>query len=283
MKKVFRIIFTTILSASILCTAFLLPASAKIPSPSNSFYVLDEANVLGLSTEEHIVDIDTELERRTGAQVVVVCVKTTGNTDISDFAYQLFNKWKIGSETKNNGVLILLAIQDSNYYALQGKGLENILSSGTLKLMLDEYLEPDFAMGDYDAGAKKMFDAVVKFLSEVYSVTIFAETTEPIETQAQSENAQTTMIQDITETAFDFEEWILEGEDSIFDDSFFNNSIFSGLFSSGFFSVNTPLRIIQRILEHITFSKIIIIVIVILILRSLLKGRRRGGGGGSRG
>lgn len=285
MKKVFRNLLDAILIAAVLCPCFLLRASAKIPSPSNSFYVLDEANELSLSTEEHIVSVNNELERRTGAQVVVVCVRTTGNTDIAEYAYQLFNKWDIGSESKHNGVLILLAVQDSDYYALQGKGLENILSSGTLKLMLDDYLEPDFAVGDFDAGAKKMFDAVARFLSEVYSVTIGEYTTAPAVTEATSQTPtqvqQTEELQIAEDTTFDFEDWLLDVDSSFPYDTVFNGSFLSGVFSGITSGAFFPFKIIKFIFEQITLKRIIIVVVVILLLRALLKGRK--GGGRSRG
>lgn len=283
MKKVLRIILNAVLMAALLCPGFLLTASAKIPSPSNSFYVLDEANELSLSTEEHIVAVNDELERRTGAQIVLVCVRSTGNTEIADYAYQLFNKWDIGSESKHNGVLILLAVQDCDYYALQGKGLENILSSGTLKLMLDDYLEPDFAIGDFDAGARKMFDAVAKFLSEVYSVTIGEYTTAPSVTEEPTmmttQVQQTTELQIVEDTTFDFEDWLLDVDSSFPYDTVFNGSFLSGIFSGITSGAFFPFKIVKFIIEQITLKRIIIVIVVILILRALLK---RKGGGGSR-
>ena len=283
MKKVLRIILNAVLMAALLCPGFLLTASAKIPSPSNSFYVLDEANELSLSTEEHIVAVNDELERRTGAQIVLVCVRSTGNTEIADYAYQLFNKWDIGSESKHNGVLILLAVQDCDYYALQGKGLENILSSGTLKLMLDDYLEPDFAIGDFDAGARKMFDAVAKFLSEVYSVTIGEYTTAPAVTEAPiktpTQEQQTTELFIVEDTTFDIEDWLLDFDSSFPYDTVFNGSFLSGLFSGISSGAFLPFRIIKFIISQITLKRIIILIVVILILRAVFKGSRHGGGG----
>lgn len=286
MKKVLHLILSSLLAAAVLCPSFMLPAAAKIPSPSNSFYVLDKANELSLSTEEHIVSVNEELERRTGAQVVVVCVRTTGNTEIADYAYQLFKKWEIGDEKKNNGVLILLAVQDSDYYALQGKGLENILSSGTLKLMLDDYLEPDFAVGDFDAGAKKMFDAVARFLSEVYSVTIGEYTTAPAvtetPTQTPTQEQQTTELFIVEDTTFDIEDWLLDFDNSFPYDTVFNGSFLSGLFSGISSGAFLPFRIIKFIISQITLKRIIILIVVILILRAIFKGSRHGGGGTSR-
>ena len=168
MKRTLRL-----LSLSLALAIAMLPllggcAWAKIPSPSRYFYVYDEPSVLSLTTEDHIVTQNEKLYAACGAQIVIACVNTTGDTDIADFADEMFNQWKIGSSQQNNGVLVLLSIEEDDYYAVQGRGLENLLSTGTLKLMLDEYLEPHFAAKDYDAGALAIFDALYAFVAEIY-------------------------------------------------------------------------------------------------------------------
>ena len=146
--------------------------TVSVPQADTLFYVLDEANVLDAATEEHIVAVNDSLCAQQGAQVVVVCVQTTGLASTDEYAHALFNQWQIGDADKNNGVLILLTIGEEDYWTQQGKGLEDTLSSGTIKMMQNQYLEPDFAAGDYDAGVRKMFDAVIAHLESLYSVTV---------------------------------------------------------------------------------------------------------------
>ena len=137
-------------------------------------YVYDEAGVLSDATEKHIVAADASLERQCGAQIVVACLKTTGDTDIADYATELFNKLKIGDSRKNNGVLVLLSIEEDAYWVLQGKGIESVLSSGIIKIMLNEHLEPFFAVKDYDSGVRALFDALIQHFEAMYSITVSA-------------------------------------------------------------------------------------------------------------
>ena len=146
--------------------------SSLIPDPTDAFYVLDTAGVITPETRNYIISRNDALFAMTGAQVVVCCVSSTEGMDIGDYAMQLFNKWGIGSAERNNGVLILLSIEDDNYWILQGKGLEELLSSGTLKQMVNADLEPHFAKKEYDAGARAMFDSVCAHLSSVYNVDL---------------------------------------------------------------------------------------------------------------
>ena len=148
--------------------------SSHIPDPTDTFYVLDTAGVMSSETRNYIVSRNDALFAMTGAQVVVACIPSTEGMDIGDYTTQLFNKWGIGSAEKNNGVLILLSISDDNYWILQGKGLEDLLSSGTLKQMVNADLEPHFAKKEYDAGARAMFDSVCAHLASVYNVDLTA-------------------------------------------------------------------------------------------------------------
>ena len=157
----------------------------NIPDALTQFYVLDEPDVLDAATEEHIVSVNDSLCAQTGAQVVVVCVQSTGLTSTDEYAKALFDKWQIGDAEKNNGVLILLTIGEQDYWMMPGRGLEDTFSSGLIKLMLNEYLEPDFAIGDYDAGVRRIFDAAVDHLETLYSVT--ADPTDTPETDAPEE------------------------------------------------------------------------------------------------
>jgi Beta-propeller domains of methanol dehydrogenase type len=142
----------------------------QLPNPPSRFYVLDSANVISDASEATIVAANDALYALTGSQIVIVTVDTVKPGEISDYASRLFNKWEIGSAEKNNGVLLLIAPGDEQYWVLQGRGFEEYLSSGKLKLMLTEYLEPSFKVKDYDTGAFKMFNAILEHIEGVYGV-----------------------------------------------------------------------------------------------------------------
>ena len=152
------------LSLLLLCAAAL---AADIPEPAEDFYVYDGANVLTYETEGHIVWCNELLDDACGAQIVFVTVDTVGNESIDDYALALYNDWQIGDARKHNGLLVLLAIDDDDYYALTGTGLDLELSAGILKEYVDEYLEPDFADRDYDEGARKLFDALFERVADI--------------------------------------------------------------------------------------------------------------------
>ncbi|MDY2871012.1 MAG: TPM domain-containing protein, partial [Eubacteriales bacterium] len=142
---------------ALLLTAASALAAPKVIQPTEDFYVNDSANVLSDEVEGLIVLNNDKLYAACGAQIVFVTVPTTGTASIEDYAYTLFNSWGIGSSDKNNGILLLMAIGDDDYWLMQGKGLQDYITSGDLDDMLLNDLEPDFAAKDYSAGAEKLF------------------------------------------------------------------------------------------------------------------------------
>lgn len=149
--------------------ALLLPVFAAVPETSESFFVNDMADVIEADTETYMIEAAENLYTETGAQVVVATVNFTDGIEIENYAMQMFNEWGIGSSDRNNGLLILLVIGEENYWVTPGTGFEELFSGGKLKLILDEYMEPDFAAENYDASARKTFDAIMQELELYYS------------------------------------------------------------------------------------------------------------------
>ena len=75
-------------------------------------YVYDYAGVLTDKTMTYIDEMNTSLFAQTGAQIMVQTVDSTGGTDIVDYAVQLGAAYGVGSAERNNGLVLVLALQD---------------------------------------------------------------------------------------------------------------------------------------------------------------------------
>ena len=158
--------------ALILLALMAVPALAKVVSPGPDFYYLDNANVLSEKLEGEIFFANKLLYDACGAQIVVVTVNSTGRDAIDDYAYELFNSWGIGDAAKDNGFLLLLAIDDDDYYARTGSGLNRRFSASTIKEYYDDYLERDFAAKRYEEGVRKFYEAVYERIATTYSADV---------------------------------------------------------------------------------------------------------------
>lgn len=175
MKKLtlFRRVSLGILALALMLLAAIPAFASTLPDAPNS-YVLDEADVISAETERYINMQNEALAEDCGAEIVFVTVDFTGDYSTADYAYELFNKWGIGDKKKNNGLLFLLAVGAEDYYAMPGSGITDLFSGGTLSSILNDYMEADFAAGDYDAGVRKTFDRALSIMKSYYDLGDFS-------------------------------------------------------------------------------------------------------------
>lgn len=113
----------------------------------------------------------TELEGRiaavrqaSGAQLAVVALKSLQGGEIDDFAVKLFAQWGIGEKGKDNGVLLLAAIDDHKMRIEVGYGLEGVLNDAKCGRIQDDYIVPRFKEGNYAQGLLDGADALLKVM-----------------------------------------------------------------------------------------------------------------------
>lgn len=116
-----------------------------------SGYINDFANVMGRHSAE-LEPILVELEEKTGAQIVLVTLPSLEGGEISDFTVQLFERWGIGQQNEDNGVLLLTSIEDRQIRIEVGYGLEPIITDSTAGRILDEIVIPLFQQEEYGMG-----------------------------------------------------------------------------------------------------------------------------------
>jgi len=154
----------------VLCLAGgIVLAEAEIPSPTNNF-INDFAGVLSEPTEQEMERIGTMLQEKTTAQVVLVTIESLDGEDIDSYAVRLFEKWGIGQKDKDNGVLILNAVNDRMLRIEVGYGLEGALTDVATGRIRREYMNPYLQKGDYDTGLYNGYIAVVEAVAREYGV-----------------------------------------------------------------------------------------------------------------
>ncbi|HAL92493.1 MAG TPA: methanol dehydrogenase [Verrucomicrobia bacterium] len=109
----------------------------------------------GVFTQEQKAALESRLvalRQTNGAQLAVVALKSLQGGEIDDFAVKLFEQWGIGEKGKDNGVLLLAAMEDRKMRIEVGYGLEGVLNDAKTGRIQDEYIVPRFKEGDYAQG-----------------------------------------------------------------------------------------------------------------------------------
>jgi len=157
----------------VLLFAMLLPMqAAALVEKSESFYVNDAAEVLSPETEEHILAINEKLVSDChNAQLVVVSVPYTDGLYADEYAYQLFNDWGVGSDTENNGMLLLFATEENRGWLAVGSGIIGDFTDDMAGLYLDQYFWDYYDAQKYDEGVTALCNALYNWYRDYYGIT----------------------------------------------------------------------------------------------------------------
>lgn len=141
-----------------------------MPNATPQFYINDYANLLTNETKDYILKTSIALEKETTAQVVVVTVPSLEGQSIEEYAVELFRKYGIGTKENNNGLLLLLALEERKFRVEVGYGLEEVLTDGLTGRYQDEYIIPYLKENKWDEGIKNSYNAFVKKICDYYEI-----------------------------------------------------------------------------------------------------------------
>ena len=126
--------------------------AAELPGWKDK-YVNDFAGVLSDSQVSEMRSLLAGVDNDTTAEVVFVSDnECTSRGGPSQYALELFTKWGVGKEDKDNGLLVLYCMGEEKIWATTGYGLEGILPDSKVGRMLDDYYVPLRDSGNVSLG-----------------------------------------------------------------------------------------------------------------------------------
>jgi len=169
------------LRRSLLFVLLFIPSVSfsQVRLPEYTGWVNDFANIIPPAQEQRISAICLELSRKTGAQLAVATVKSLEGLTVETYANELFEKWGIGQKGKDNGVLILLSLDERKIWIEVGYGLEPILPDGKVGGILDQYVVPSLSRNDFGNGLLGGAAAVALTIAEDAGVTLTGQVQSP--------------------------------------------------------------------------------------------------------
>ena len=98
------------------------------------------------------------------AEVAVVAVESIGSEEVFEFSHSLFQKWGIGEKERNNGLLMILVLDQREIRFITGYGVEGILPDALCRRIQAQYMLPSFREEDWDSGMVAGVAAVCEVL-----------------------------------------------------------------------------------------------------------------------
>lgn len=165
LKKKVIFIFAIVL---ILLNSIFAFGLMELPEPTPEFYVADYAGVLLQDAKDIIIGTNLNYEKtQESPQIVIATVPNMQGLDIVGYTVALFEKWKIGNEKYDNGILMLLSLEERKVRIEVGYGLEGAITDSKAGDIIDSILA-QLSDGEYSEGLINAFYQIAQEVNEEY-------------------------------------------------------------------------------------------------------------------
>lgn len=164
----------------LLLPAVAISAPNEIPDPVGDIYVQDFANVLSENEEIQLKNIGRSIDDQTTSQIAVLTVDSIGESSIEEYSVEAYRKFGLGTEKNDNGVLLVIAMQEKKIRIEVGYGLEGTIPDGKAGRILDEYAIPHLKNGQPGLAAMNTYQALA---NEVSGTNEFGSTPSDVQQQ----------------------------------------------------------------------------------------------------
>ena len=168
MRKLFVILLFAFCAANTLFGSSRAYRVEDIPNVQAADRTRFVSNPDGLLSQSAVYRIDTmlySLKESGRAQVVVVAVNSIGDEVPFDFLQQLVTRWGVGRKEADDGLGILLVVDQGAIEIQTGYGLEGDLPDALLKRIINNYMLPAFRERDWDRGMTEGVAAIAGVLN----------------------------------------------------------------------------------------------------------------------
>jgi uncharacterized protein len=141
-----------------------------IAKPNPPTLVTDAAGVLSAEQKQALEYKLVAIDDSSSNQIAVVIISSLEGYPKEEYATKLFREWGIGNKKTNNGILLLIAIEDRQIRIEVGYGLEGAIPDITALNIIDNDIKPAFKAGNYYEGIDKATDDIAKAAVGEYKI-----------------------------------------------------------------------------------------------------------------
>ena len=127
-------------------------AADLVPVPPFKAYLTDSAKILQPAQASQLEARLAALSAQTGSQVAVLTVPSTQPEDIAAYAIRVADAWKVGRQNIDDGVILVVAVDDRKLRIEVGRGLEGGIPDAIAKRIVSDTITPAFKNGEYYLG-----------------------------------------------------------------------------------------------------------------------------------
>lgn len=132
-------------------------------------HVHDEAGVLSQRTVDELENRLKVYEDSTSNQIAVLVIQNLDGEILEQYSIRVVEKWKLGQKEKDNGVLLLISVDDHKMRIEAGQGVEGVLTDAISNRIIRNEMAPHFRKNDYDGGVVAGINGIIAAIGGEYS------------------------------------------------------------------------------------------------------------------
>ena len=138
------------------------------PRPTPPRLVNDMAGILSQEEETALEQKLVNYNDTTSTQIAIVTIKSIGDYDANQYAAELGERWGVGSEKFDNGIVILVAMEQRKVAIQTGYGMEHLVPDAIAKRITEKTLKPNFGQGEFYKGLDEATSFIISVASGEY-------------------------------------------------------------------------------------------------------------------
>lgn len=152
------------LLAGLVLAGVLSPALAQepVPVPPLQSRVTDATGSLTPGQKAELEQKLAAYEQRKGAQLAALIIASTAPETIEQYSLRVIDAWQLGRAGVDDGVLLLVALDDHAVRIEVGSGLEGVLPDATAWRIIEETIKPLFRQQDIHGGVSAGLDRIMR-------------------------------------------------------------------------------------------------------------------------
>ena len=131
-------------------------------------HVHDEANILTQPVVDRLEQQLTSYQDSTSNEVAILIIQSLEGDALEDYSMRVVEQLQLGKKTKDNGVLLLIVVDEHKMRIEVGYGLEGVLTDAQSSRIIRNELAPHFRKNQYDEGVTEGINAIIKTIGGEY-------------------------------------------------------------------------------------------------------------------
>ena len=133
--------------------------------PNYEWYITDKVGIFSETEKTDLTNKIEEIEKATSIEIAVLVVPTVDD-DINLAAVDVGNQWWVGKKGQNNGLVLLIAVDDRKWSIQVWYGLEWTIPDLVAKNIGEAHFPSNFRAGNYYQGIDEMLDDVSGYIKQ---------------------------------------------------------------------------------------------------------------------